>query len=285
MGSYRVTCHARGTTRLVVRAELDAWLADHAAAAGAEVRFGAEAALCRAADGWELRVADQPIRAALILVASGLGGLSTKLGIAGLPAKRRLIAQEWVQPWVPPLPTVGNVEMHWLRGGYVGLATPAPGRVVVAFSAESPPQPGQSVWQRLRARNPRASIWAALPADAPRRYHALGAAGFPWRPERLGDGNVLLVGDAAGYEEPFSGQGMEQALGSGLCAARAILEGGNVLERYTAAIQRSHRPIQQRLRRLGGLLRSSLLQTLASGPVLLPRSPLAHIVTWAHVSA
>jgi menaquinone-9 beta-reductase len=285
MGAYRVACRPRGSTRLVLRSELDANLADAARAAGAEVRYGAKAALARGNGRWDVLVGDQRVAARTVLVASGLGGLATRLGIPARPQTRRMIAQQWVQPAAPALPPLGCVEMHWLRGGYVGLATPTPDCCVVALSADVPEHPAESAWTHLRALNPRAPLWSALTADAVRQHCAKGTAGFPWAPERLGDENVLLIGDAAGYEEPFSGEGMGQALCSGACAARAVLAGGDVLRTYTDLMTRYHRPALRRLRWIGRVLRSPVTHMLASGPVVLPHLLLAGILRWVHVKA
>ncbi len=46
---------------------------------------------------------------------------------------------------------------------------------------------------------------------------------FYARPERLASGRVLLVGDAAGLVDPFTGEGIRLAIKSGALAARAIL--------------------------------------------------------------
>ena len=173
--------------------------------------------------------------------------------------------------------------MHWLRGGYVGLATPTPGRCVVAVAAEVPDNSRETAWLRLRRLNPRTPIWSWLPADAPRKYGAKGAAGFPWSPLRLGKDNVLLIGDAAGHEEPFSGEGMGLAMCSGACAAQATLADGDVLRRYTALMRRHHRPFTRRLRLIGDALRNPLLHDLAAGPVFVPQRLLAHLVQRVHM--
>jgi flavin-dependent dehydrogenase len=288
IGSYRLTCRPCGKTRLVLRAELDACLADAAVAGGAAARYGQPAELVREDGRWVVRVGAERIRAQMILVASGLGGLAGKLGIQGLPQKRRMIAQQWIQPPGPGLPALGSVEMHWLRGGYVGLATPAPEHCVVALGAEAPEPGGQTAWQRLRTLNPAAPVWSVLSEEALRRYGAKGTAGFPWTPQRLGDQNVLLVGDAAGYEEPFSGEGIGLALCSGVCAARAISAGRraeDVLRHYTLLMRRHHRPATRRLRCLSRVLRSGLIHWLAAGPAVLPRPALANVVNWVHAGA
>jgi 2-polyprenyl-6-methoxyphenol hydroxylase-like FAD-dependent oxidoreductase len=55
-------------------------------------------------------------------------------------------------------------------------------------------------------------------------------------------GPVLLVGDAAGLVNPFQGEGIAQAMGSGRAAAEAILGGGQTAGRYRAYVARSHLP-------------------------------------------
>ena len=283
IGRYRLKCDPRGGTRIVLRSELDQWLAEIANEAGAEMRYGQPAEPVRGERGWDVSVDGERILAGTILLACGLSGLPRKLGIPAARARRRMIAQQWLQPPAGRMPAPGCVEMHWLRGGYVGLATPAADCCVVAMAAEVPDTAGENVWECLRRLNPDAPIWSSVPADAPRRYSAKGAAGFPWAPRRLGVDNVLLIGDAAGYEEPFTGEGMAQAMGSATCAAQAILQGGDILRNYSALMERNHRPSAGRLRLLGRILRNPLVGVLAAGPVLLPQRPLARLIERVHV--
>jgi flavin-dependent dehydrogenase len=284
IGSYRLGGDPRGRTRIVLRSELDAWLADRAAAAGADVRFGQPARLVPGEHGWDV-VTDHSglIRARAVLVACGLSALPRRLGIANATTGHQMVAQRWTQPATGQLPAPGCVEMHWLRGGYVGLATHAADCCVVALAADVPHDAHENVWLRLRRLNPEARLWSSLAADAPRRYGAHGAAGFPWRPAQLGVDNVLLIGDAAGYEEPFTGEGMGQAIRSATCAARAILAGDDFQRSYAAVMRRYHRPSLVRVRRLGQVLRHPVLRALADGPALLPARTVARLVDWVHV--
>ena len=73
----------------------------------------------------------------------------------------------------------------------------------------------QKSWASLRSRC--ASRTSSAPAVRP---------GFPGDLLRCDVGNGLLIGDAAGYEEPFTGEGIGLALLSGTLAAEAILESG-----------------------------------------------------------
>ena len=132
--------------------------------------------------------------------------------------------------------------------------------------------------------NPGATIWDALSADAPRRYSALGTAGFPWIPNRLGDANVLLVGDAAGYAEPYSGEGIGQAMVSAECAAQAVIAGGEVLKRFAALMRANHRRVVWRTRLISTILSSSLLHFVAARRAVVPHRWLSRLVERVHVT-
>lgn len=68
---------------------------------------------------------------------------------------------------------------------------------------------------------------------------------IPWRPRTEGfiKHRILLVGDAAGFVDPVTGEGISYALLSGQLAAEAIVEGNfnpaRVTERYNHAIRTS----------------------------------------------
>ncbi len=289
MGSCRLTCHSRGRTRMALRSELDSCLAQTAQQEGADVRFGQSATLEREGNGrnkkagWRVIANGSSIRANHILVACGIGRVVRLLGITGRQRQRRLISQQWVQPAHEPLPRIGCIELHWLRGGYVGLATPIENQCVVATAAEVGEPGGDSVFQRLWRLNRDAPIMRALNPDSPGRHGSRGCAGFPWSPDRLGVDNVLLIGDAAGYEEPYTGEGIGQAMRSGLLAARAILQGGQVLDRYSALMRRYHRGTARRTRIISCALRSPVMRLMTSRFPVLPKAFLTRLVEWVHV--
>ncbi|MBI4798035.1 MAG: hypothetical protein HY794_04735 [Desulfarculus sp.] len=62
------------------------------------------------------------------------------------------------------------------------------------------------------------------------------------RPARLASGRAAVIGDAAAAADPFLGEGIGQALHSGLLAARAIFDGGLDLyqARMRAGLMREH---------------------------------------------
>ena len=256
VGNHRITCQTRGATWLASRAELDAFLADAASAAGATIRYGQPAMLARDNGEWAVVVGDERIRARAILIASGLTGLPRQLGIPPSCSGQPMIGQQWIQAAHPSLPPLGCVELHWLRGGYVGFATSHADRCNVALAVKADAVAGCGALEGLRRLNPRAALWNMLPPDATPPYGSKGVAGFPWVPRRLGTENVLLIGDAAGYAEPFTGEGIGQAMTSAQCAAHAIVAGGDVLGTY-AAMMRWRRALLWRTRMLGAILNAA----------------------------
>lgn len=281
IGRLRLVHEGSDCTWIAPRAALDEALADSARAAGALIRYEARATLELVSGAWVARVGDERIATPQILLGAGLGPLPQKIGIRGVRCGAALVAQQWVQPDFAPLPRLGEVELHWLRGGYVGLATPAPGECVIAFAARKSAVAGISVYEHLRQLNPRSELWQALPADAPRRHGAQGTAGFPWLPERLGDRNVLLIGDASGYAEPYTGEGIGQALRSGVSAAAAIIAGGDVVRQFTR-LMRANRRTFQRARLVASILRLPPLLAAAEFLPFVPQWPFAWLVGHMH---
>ncbi len=76
-----------------------------------------------------------------------------------------------------------------------------------------------------------------------------------------GTGNALLTGDAAGYAEPVSGEGIYYALLSGTLAARAVLKGNaGALASYTAEVRGKIIPELKEALRVRPLLFNRALQ-------------------------
>ncbi|MFN8035631.1 MAG: NAD(P)/FAD-dependent oxidoreductase [Acidimicrobiia bacterium] len=75
------------------------------------------------------------------------------------------------------------------------------------------------------------------------------------RPDSLADGPVLFVGDAAGVADPLTGEGIGQALETGVLAAEAIIGGGDageIASRYRRIV---HRSLARDLRFAAGIQR------------------------------
>ncbi len=158
------------------------------------------------------------------------------------------------------LPT-GELVMAIGRGGYCGIVRLEDGRIDVAAAVDrrqlaASETIGAAVAEVLReAAGPapwvsavRAALAdAAMQATPPLTRSAGTMAGFY--------GRVLRVGDAAGYVEPFTGEGMGWALTGGRLAAEALLTASSPATAYgrsfTAFARRHHR----RCRRLATALR------------------------------
>lgn len=294
MGSRRLVCYPNEGTWIALRSELDACLAAEAERAGAKFRFGQAARLERSSNGWDVVVGDERITTRTVLLATGVSGLLRTTGIERRHVRRPMIAQQWFQPLTQPprerpsvtphLPQPGEVELHWLRGGYVGMATMNDAICNVALACDATTARQLGAFQSLRKLNPDAAIWNLLPGDAPRRFNAKGASGFPWLPSRLGDANLLLIGDAAGYAEPFSGEGIAQAMHSARCAVEAVMKGGAIQRHYSALLHGRHQWVRWRTRMIGAMLRMPLVHALAARRPILPPTWLARLVEHVHVA-
>jgi flavin-dependent dehydrogenase len=284
IASLTLQCEPCGKTRVVRRSEYDARLAAAALSAGAEFIFCNTAAPAPGAPGWHVAVNGERIRARHVLMACGLSPMLGKLGLAPRQPRRPLVAQQWVQPAAPALPRPGHVQMHWLHGGYVGLAAVNDNACIVALAAEHHDRSRGSPLTRLHAGNPACPLWDALRPDAAAHHHAHGAAGFPWRPARVFSHNLLLVGDASGYEEPFSGAGIANALRSARLAARAILQNPDKAGAvYAQRLRYQHGLHMARTRFVGALLRSRLARAALRGLAPLPDWVAGTLVRGVHV--
>lgn len=93
---------------------------------------------------------------------------------------------------------------------------------------------------------------------------------FDWPVERAARDGVLLVGDAAGYYDPLTGQGMYRALRSAELAARAIDRtlrqrrfSGRVLDAYDRALRREFRAGRRIQRAVEAVVSRRRLRNLA----------------------
>jgi geranylgeranyl reductase family protein len=208
------------------RTRFDARLAAHAAESGAELVEGTRlvglnvvggrvrGATVRAADGTR-----RPIEADLVVGADGVR--STVARVAGVerpvrfPRRLGLVAHYDGDPEL-----ADHGEMHVGRGYYVGLAPLPGGQLNVGMAL---PMDG-----RTPASERFAAAIAGLPAVASRiagreRVTPIrGASPIGHRVADVAGPGWLLVGDAAGFVDPFTGEGIHRALRSARAAAAAI---------------------------------------------------------------
>jgi geranylgeranyl reductase family protein len=218
------------------RRRLDALLADQAAAAGAVVQDGAKVTDVREQ---ALVVDGREIEARAIILADGAnGGTARALGLGGELAHG--VALEGNAPY--PSQRYRRrmvVEVGTIPGGYAWIF-PKGDHINVGVGG------WQSEGPRLREHLQRVCDAHGIDADGliGLRGHRLPLR----RPEtRIARGPVALVGDAAGLIDPFSGDGMYEALVSARLATAAVLDllSGRLrgLEAYATAVVRTLGPL------------------------------------------
>ena len=228
------------------RTRLDPILLDRARAAGAEVREGARV-IDLETDGrggvTGVRVLDgrasRTIPADLVIGADGLRSVvARRLGVArqgGLPRRLAIVAH---------FRGVGGMgesgEMHVERDGYCGLADVGGGESnlsLVVPARRAPEMAGDAAAFLAR--------WiAARPQLAARYRHAervgpvLTTGPFAARARRAWAPGAALLGDAADYFDPFTGEGIYSALRGGELlapfAAEALAAGSRSARARTA---------------------------------------------------
>ena len=215
---------------LVRRDRLDDRLFEIAVGAGAIPIRPASARLLDEgrADAARLRVVGErssfEVRAPLVVAADGVGsGLARAAGLADDRSAGRkfgfaaaleggdLAARLELEP--------DRIEMLAEEGGYLGLVRErGSSSRVHAAALVSPASP---------TRDPRAFVRRVLGDRAGADLHVgpiLAAGPMPWRPRLVARGAIALVGDAAGYHEPFTGEGMAWALESADALLDAVEE-------------------------------------------------------------
>jgi geranylgeranyl reductase family protein len=228
-GSRFARTHTEPLIRMTQRRRLDAFLADHAAAAGADFRDGARVDVLELDDvGVTARVGADTVRADVLVGADGANGVVARVAGVG-EAIVRGVALEGNVPLdalAGDLERTAVIELAVLPGGY-GWVFPKGDHAnlgVGGWGSEGP---------RLRHHLGRLAVAHGLTLDA-----LTGLRGHRLPMRRLGTpagaGRVLLVGDAAGLVDPLSGDGMYEAFVSARLAADAILDGD--LDGYTAAL-------------------------------------------------
>ncbi len=231
------------------RSALDPLLVDLAAASGVVVRLGET--VTSVEEGRVMLAGGVSIRAAIIVGADGLRSVVARSFGVDRPA--RLAPRVGLTFHVTDQRPEGrdDARIVLFDGGYVGLA-PVPGRRVNVGIVLGGP------WlERLRREGAEATVGAVLGAVAPAPNDPVdwstatrcdsieGASPLGVRAERRAGRGWLLVGDAAGFLDPFTGEGLHRALMSASLAAAAV---NRALDGDAAALTAYDRAMTARFR-------------------------------------
>jgi geranylgeranyl reductase family protein len=255
------------------RQVLDAMLLDAARGAGARAVEGTRVVdILRDATGSVrgIRTSSGEIRASIVIGADGLRSVvGRRLGLvrAGRFPRRVALVSHW--RGIADMGEYG--EMHVERDGYIGIAPVDAGLVNVAIVI--PASRAASIHGNLAGF---ADAWIAKrPHLAPRfararREDGVVATGpFNMRARRAWAPGALLVGDAADFFDPFTGEGIYAALRGGEMAAAAALR---VLERPTSDEALREYERARRAEFGGKWLVERLVGTAVSVPPLIERA-------------
>ncbi|HET8551742.1 MAG TPA: FAD-dependent oxidoreductase [Gammaproteobacteria bacterium] len=258
--------------RALSRRQLDATLA--AAAIGAGARFSPATHVrlgdCDADGRWlQLRRGSQStvVHARVVLACDGLKsqlldddveiGRVSRIGAGGILAA------------APDVYPAGTIYMACGDNGYVGLVRVEAGQVNIGAALEP-------VWIK-QCGGPSAAVASILNSAGLPQLDGLddlrwrGTPRLTRRHGRLGRGRLFALGDAAGYVEPFTGEGMAWAI-AGAAAVEpfvlaAVAEWREVLiDAWTA---RHHALIRNRQRACRGVAHLLRRPTLVAGAVRL----------------
>lgn len=281
--------------RVVSRSALDAALVRRAIAAGAHWLPGARVTAID--DGIEQEEAPatlflqheattsaepQPVAAELVVLAAGLVDHVRVKGPepSGSAATHRIargsrIGVGGILPATACGLPAGELVMAVGRQGYCGLVRLDDGRIDVAAAVDR-----AALATHADPAGAIAAILAettGLPDGHLPEATAIRAAAFHVTPALTrsaplvagGSGRILRIGDAAGYVEPFTGEGIGWALSSGRILADAVLGPAGLLPpaaaaaRYRAAQRREFGPVHARCRFVAAVLRRPVVVAAA----------------------
>jgi geranylgeranyl reductase family protein len=229
----------------VERTAFDATLAAHAASRGARLMERTTFEDGRQRDGQvigaTLRTADgrRDVRCRWLVGADGARSrVAQRLGVeraVRAPSRLGMVAH---YDSIPDLAVSG--EMHVGPGWYVGLAPLSGGRLNVGMALPMNGHMPRHAEDRFQAAIDGIPAVAARLAGRKRLTPIRGAAPIGHRVARAAGPGWLLIGDAAGFIDPFTGEGIYRALRSARAAAEALTsDDEDVAERYLAARRRA----------------------------------------------
>jgi flavin-dependent dehydrogenase len=258
------------------RAVMDRALVEAATAAGVEFRDQTGGrVLPNSGECGERRVkldTAGPVRAKIVVVADGLGGTSLR-GVPGFEVqakqatKRGLGGSTSHALDVPGIPR-GAIVMACGTAGYLGAVRLEGGRIdfAAAVNAEAIKQHG-GVAETAHAIAIEAGVADDWPLHRVTNWRA--TPGLTRARRRVAGPGLFVVGDAAGYVEPFTGEGMAWALAGGAAVvpiAEAAIDG--VAASQAEAWTRTYRDVVRRRQMGCRLVAATLRRPRLTGAVV-----------------
>ncbi len=242
---------ALGAGRVLSRSRLDQALLEAAFAVGATVMTGTRAVLGAAATGLEpdREVVLQKgttrwsVSAKVVLIAAGLShrAIDNEADISTSIQPHSRIGAGCVLPGEADELAPGVLQMAVGQGGYVGLVRVESGEINLACAFDRPMLGSVGGAALLCQKILAEAGFATLPGLKESAWQLTAALSRRTTP--LAGHRLLLLGDAAGYVEPFTGEGMGWALTSALAALPLVLRG---LEHWDGAIETEWRRLHHR---------------------------------------
>jgi flavin-dependent dehydrogenase len=225
----------------VSREAFDTELVRGAIAAGAAFLPNTTATLCEAlSDGRLVRLGDASAKARVVIAATGLHGRFS----ADEPIVQRgsRIGAGVALDQAPDFYEPGTIYMATGRAGYVGLVRLEDGRLDAAAALDAAAVRKAGGPGAVAAKVLAETGWPAIGGVADVRWK--GTPPLTRRPQRLAGERWFAVGDAAGYVEPFTGEGMAWAVASGLAVAPlAIAAAHGWKDQFIRLWEREHRRV------------------------------------------
>ena len=216
------------------------------------------------------------VAARVVVVAAGLGNscLSRDEAIRTTVASRSRIGAGCLLDDAPASYRAGTIHMAIARNGYVGLVRVEDGALNVAAALDP---------AFVKSQGAPGSAAAAILAEA--GFPAIsslgsaewrGTATLTRRTRPVAAHRLFVIGDAAGYVEPFTGEGIAWALAAGEAVAPLVLRGAarwepSLIHEWTAAQRRLIGRHQQLCRGLSLLVRHPRLTSVVL--TLVERAP------------
>ena len=262
----------------IARFDLDAALWHSAKEAGVEARTKTTVSKLEGDGPFELHGSDETFRAQAVINATGRWSNLNRNGGNGKHAGERWIG---IKAHYEELGPQSSVDLYFFEGGYCGVqpvnlsGDPRAGRVnVSAMVRANVATTLPEVFACNRTLRKRSASWRQL-------GDVVTTSPLIFRRPECVVGKTLCAGDAAGFVDPFVGDGISLALRSGVLAAgclsaffaaKAVLD--DVVEQYRAAYEANlaaifrHSAQLRRLLRLPRALRTPLLYVLSKTPAL-----------------